>query len=64
MDGKLTNCVESMEVWSRNRRRNMKDELDHHRVTMVMFRGGNEEQTTEKLLEAQSEYNKSLIKED
>ncbi|XP_058774872.1 uncharacterized protein LOC131649139 [Vicia villosa] len=43
VEGRLSNCADNLEVWIRNMRRNMKDEINRHRVIMEMFRGGNDQ---------------------
>lgn len=60
MEGRLNNCAKNLEVWSRDKRRNKKNEMDHPQVTMEVLRGENNEQAAGKFLEAQSDYNKLL----
>ncbi|XP_058788236.1 uncharacterized protein LOC131662466 [Vicia villosa] len=64
VEGRLVNCANSLEVWSRNRRRSLRSDLDRCRATMELYRGENDEFAGERFIEAQAEYNKALLKED
>ncbi|XP_058758626.1 uncharacterized protein LOC131631872 [Vicia villosa] len=43
VEGRLSNCAERLVMWSRDKRRNMKSDIERYRASMEMFRGGNDE---------------------
>ncbi|XP_058774459.1 uncharacterized protein LOC131648725 [Vicia villosa] len=64
VEERIASCAGSLEVWNRGKRNSRQRELGKNLQVMEMFREGNNGYSSERFFEAQTEYNKALIKDD
>ncbi|XP_058759303.1 uncharacterized protein LOC131632583 [Vicia villosa] len=60
----ISSCAKELVVWSSRNKRKKKEELECHKSIMEAYRSCHDPEATSRFLEAQSEYEKALLKED
>ncbi|XP_058726534.1 uncharacterized protein LOC131597891 [Vicia villosa] len=60
VEDRIASCAGSLEVWNRRKRNSMQRELSKNLEVMEMFREGNDKYSSERFLEAETDYNQAL----